>query len=449
MKITLPSVEIKENEGFSNEKDIFKRKDFGERLISLFENTQEELVVALNAPWGEGKSTFIKMWQNHIKLNQKDIKIKTIYFDAFKNDYPKDPFLTITSEIYSLCDMKEEAKKDFIENAKSVGKSLARGSFKIGTKILTAGLVDDSLLENSVNDISTLLNDNIDTLIENRIKNHNADKNALDKFKLDLEKFIEDEKPLIFIIDELDRCRPDFALELLEQIKHLFSVRNLHFLLIVNQRQLEASINSKYGNNINASQYLQKFINISLELPKKATQYDDYNKTFMHWALEEMLQKGDGLKQNQNLIETMEEIITFYNPSFREIERILSNLAILHNMSPDSKYYVHYQILMAFICFIKVCEPKVFQLIKNRKSNSNEIFKNIGLDKLSNSQDTDFWFLSLIKLLIEFDYSNEEKKKELLKNNTMLQELFSRSYSSHRSSLFESIIKNLSTLSNR
>lgn len=445
MKITLPKIEINENEDFSSEKDIFKRKDFGERLISLFENTQEELVVALNAPWGEGKSTFIKMWQNHIKLNQDNIKIKTIYFDAFKNDYQKDPFLAITSEIYSLCNMKEESKKEFIKNAKEVGKSLVWGAFKLGTKLTTAALVDETVLENGANDISSILNDNIEKLIENRIKNHEANKSALDKFKGDLEKFIASEKPIVFIIDELDRCRPDYALELLEQIKHLFSVKNLYFLLVVNSKQLESSIKSKYGNEINAHEYLQKFITLTLELPKKLSEYSNYNETFMDWALNKMLNKDEKI-QNLKLIETMKEIAKFYNLSFRKIERILSNIAILHNMSPDTKYYMYYQLSMAFICFIKVENPEVFQLLKNEKSSPDEIFKKIGLDSVPNDKYSEYYLLNSIKLLLIFDYSNQDEKKELLEKDENIKELFYRNY---QTNIFKNIIGNLSTLNNR
>lgn len=445
MKVSLPKVEITENEGFSHEKDIFDRKKFGERLISLFENSEEELVVALNAPWGEGKSTFIKMWQNHIKLNRTSIK--TIYFDAFKNDYQKDPFLAITSEIYSSFEIKEDSKKEFLNSAKNVGKSLVWGALKLGTKLTTAGLVDETILEKSNNDISSLINDNIEILIENRIKNHQENKNILDNFKSHLEKIIDSDYPIVFIIDELDRCRPDFALELLEQIKHLFSVKNLHFLLIVNSKQLEASIKSKYGRDINSSQYLQKFITLTLELPKKSTDYDDDNKTFMHWALSEMLGKDEEMK-NEALIKTMEEIISFYNPSYREIERVLSNIAILHNLSGDSKYYFHYQIAMAFICYIKVVNPNVFNLIKNRESSFDELIKKLGLNVIYNNRENDYYILNVLRLLLEFDYSDDEKRKKLLEENSILKEMFSRSYSFHRTSLFRGIIDNLSTLSN-
>jgi len=63
MKLTVPKVEIAEDEGFSPEVDIFSRKDFGERLANLVEKSQGNLVIALDAKWGEGKSTFIQMWR--------------------------------------------------------------------------------------------------------------------------------------------------------------------------------------------------------------------------------------------------------------------------------------------------------------------------------------------------------------------------------------------------
>ena len=64
------------------------------------------------------------------------------------------------------------------------------------------------------------------------------------------------------------------------------------------------------------------------------------------------------------------------------IERILSNIAILHNMSPNTKYYLSYQLIIAFICYVKVANPEVFKLLKNKKSNPQEIFKKLELDKI-------------------------------------------------------------------
>ena len=88
MKLVLPEIHIKEEAGFDNEIDIFKRREFGERLANLIENTDDNPVFALDASWGEGKSTFIKMWRGYLE-HHRDNPIKTIYFDAFENDYQK------------------------------------------------------------------------------------------------------------------------------------------------------------------------------------------------------------------------------------------------------------------------------------------------------------------------------------------------------------------------
>ena len=110
MKLTIPPIEIDEKEGFNPDKDIFLRKEFGERLVNLIAQSKGELVLAIDAQWGEGKSTFIKMWKGYI-LHQREPKIRSIYFDAFANDYQKDPFLALAAEIYELFEDEQGEKR--------------------------------------------------------------------------------------------------------------------------------------------------------------------------------------------------------------------------------------------------------------------------------------------------------------------------------------------------
>lgn len=110
MKLTMPEIIINEEDGFSSEKDIFNRKEFGERLANIIQKSDENIVIALDAKWGEGKSTFIRMWKGYL-THHRDIKLKSIYFDAFENDYQKDPFLVLASEIYDLIKDDSEDKK--------------------------------------------------------------------------------------------------------------------------------------------------------------------------------------------------------------------------------------------------------------------------------------------------------------------------------------------------
>ena len=73
--------------------------------------------------------------------------------------------------------------------------------------------------------------------------------------------------PVVVVIDELDRCRPLYAIELLEVAKHLFSVEIIVFVLAINLRQLGHSIKAVYGSDFDSHEYLERFIDITIPLP--------------------------------------------------------------------------------------------------------------------------------------------------------------------------------------
>ena len=75
-------------------------------------------------------------------------------------------------------------------------------------------------------------------------------------------------RPLIVVIDELDRCRPSYAVELLEVAKHLFSVENIVFVLAVNRSELGHSIKALYGDGFDAEGYLRRFFDVDFQLPE-------------------------------------------------------------------------------------------------------------------------------------------------------------------------------------
>lgn len=89
MRIFPPPVEIKEDEGFTQRNDIFKRRFFGESLARLVMTAEDALVIGLDAPWGEGKTTFVKQWIGLLREDQ--FGIDSIYFDAFAHDYCDKP----------------------------------------------------------------------------------------------------------------------------------------------------------------------------------------------------------------------------------------------------------------------------------------------------------------------------------------------------------------------
>jgi hypothetical protein len=416
MRLTVPELKINDDEGFSTEKDLFNRKQFGDRLYNLIVNSDENLVLALDAQWGEGKSTFIKMWSGENKYKQEP-PLETIYFDAFENDYQKEPFLALASEIYELLEDKVESKKvEFKKKAAQVFKTFSRGMIKTGIRLGTAGLIDGTILDQAENDISTLVSEQVDSIIASKFESSKADKLALRNFREFLSDIAINHTPgkrMVFVIDELDRCRPDFALDLLENIKHLFSVSGITFLLVMNRKQLEESVKCRYGDGIDSVTYLQKFINVWLSLPRASGKYtQDDGAKYLLTALD-LMSDGDEIN-NDGTVKTLTALVEYLKPSLRDIERMLTYFAIMES-SLGTRMGGFYQDIMATICFMKVVNPRMLDAVISKRAGSQELLEFLQMSEVSNYSE--YYALGPLAAVIEFDLASEERRKVMMESN--------------------------------
>lgn len=304
---------------------------------------------------------------------QKTRETLAIYFDAFENDYQRDPFLAIASEVVDLINTHSpELKPEFKSSAIKASKAIARGALRIGIKTLTAGVLDGSIIDElgTADDIGSEISQGLDQILIERLDEAKVDKNSLANFRSTLESHISkigNGKPVVFIIDELDRCRPDFSLELIEQIKHLFTVKNLKFILITNKKQTQAIIKKRYGAEIDAHLYLQKFIDLWISLPRVETEYQSHTSTYLKYLINKIATPEEKIS-NDTTIEILKEIFIANKTSFRGIQKTLSYFAILHNSSPTTKYYEYYQAMMAISCYSKAEKPEIMQAIVLKES---------------------------------------------------------------------------------
>ena len=328
------------------------------------------------------------MWRGWL-LKEKEIK--TIYFDAFKNDYQKDPFLAIAAEIYQLIKIHNtDAKEKFKKGTINVAKVFGRAALMTGVKILSAGALDNSYLEDlkitteAAKDVSNVF----DKVIGERLEKAAEDNMNIVNFKKNLFEFaksIGDGKPVIFIIDELDRCKPSFSLKIIEIIKHFYSVKNIVFILVMNRSQMEAAVRCEYGTGIDAEKYLQKFVNLWANLPKnKEGRGRCDTKNYLMYCLERMGFPLNNLTDNQyNAINEYEILVDAYNMSLRDIEQSLTNYAIFHNLTEDLK--TDYQYISIYLSIIKVLFPHSYRRISEDEITYQDLYEETKLNLL---QDT-------------------------------------------------------------
>ena len=263
-------VEIpEEGDPFAN--DLLDRRTIANNLTALLENTTTPYVMSISAPWGQGKTTFIKMWKK--LLDQRGFG--TVYFDAWSTDYADDPLLAFINAIDSAIEDKEDSTaKKAMGKVKSTFKRVIRASPKIalnwalrgGLNLITDGDEDP---EDEINAITQIA----EKLIEQEMAKFSATRQILDEFGEKLSELGKvmgnDDKPLVIFVDELDRCRPDYAVELLERIKHLFAVENVLVVLSVDTEKLGHAASQVIGfSPEDTDGYLRRFIDLDYRLPQ-------------------------------------------------------------------------------------------------------------------------------------------------------------------------------------
>lgn len=269
--------------------DFFGREVLSEHLSKIVISRESPLVISLNGAWGEGKTDFSFRWIASLKKHQNVIPI---YYDAFSNDFTTDVFISIAVTIQKeLTDYFKEKGIDrerkiyldkLSEFAKEVAFELTKLSATTAVNVLTVNTL-------SIGDFLTKWKEKARKFDSNKNKELTDEKyesflkfrDTILQYQNLLETIISQEKgtKIVFIVDELDRCRPNFAVEVIEKIKHLFSIQNVHFLLAINKDQLLSTIKYVYGvSEKNAGIYLQKFIHLEANLPRFCD-FDEDNST--------------------------------------------------------------------------------------------------------------------------------------------------------------------------
>lgn len=357
-------IEINEEKPFFNCK--LEREKYANVLTNIVDNYPEGFVLAINNKWGTGKSTFVKMWEQSLK----NLQFKTIYFNAWENDFEDNPLTAFLGELQILNNKEEDKFNKVVKNAAVISKNVAPAILKA----FLNRYVDSEVLVDAITDTSKSAFE----IFEEDVKEYSKRKKSISEFRKSLSEFVANEsngKPLIFIIDELDRCRPNYAVLLLEQIKHFFSVPNIVFVLSIDKEQLGNAICGVYGSEkIDTNEYLRRFIDIEYSIPEP-----DHNKFFDYlFEYFEFDVFFNSVERNQYRVvehdrETFRKTckILISNLTLRQQEKILSHTRIvLRTLNYDSFLFAS---LFVFLVYIKTIHPKYYQKLSSKSNHIKEI----------------------------------------------------------------------------
>lgn len=315
-------------------RDEFKRRPAAERLVTLLTSDIDVSPLVIDGHWGTGKTEFTHKTIN--LLNEKHGEdCQTIYIDAFKADHTDDPLITVIAAVAQRLDSESGEKgQELVEKAAPLMKTFLNIGGKATLYALLgryAEAIPDSV-EKALEESSSTL-DNVITQI---IRQQQKAEESLEKLK-DLLKEVAHEIPLIIFVDELDRCRPNFAVNMLEIIKHVFDVPNIKFVLVCNLSQLERTINHQYGEGAAARRYLDKFIKFLFKMPEEVGERYDRSKASTKHAEalinNSQILRGAGINV-RGVFDYLDRIITTNDLSLREVETLVRHMEIVEQLYP-------------------------------------------------------------------------------------------------------------------
>ncbi|MDU1938871.1 MAG: P-loop NTPase fold protein [Veillonella sp.] len=263
--------------------NILNRNTYIHSFISMLLNIEKGGVIAIDGEWGSGKTHFVQQvkWlldsaSENITSDVKTVlnntspkldnlighKYKAFYYDAWKHDKSNNPFFTLLRTMIlafgGIDYFKDETS--FINSLLKGASHIVKGVTPIDAELIFKGT--KALC--GINDAEQFSELEFIEQMDNQV----------DSF---LDYICEGQyDKLVVFIDELDRCRPSFAVELLEIIKHYFNNDKVIFVLSTNLSEFQYCIKQYYGDGFNGWKYLDRFIDLRLTVPTIST--EDYYK---------------------------------------------------------------------------------------------------------------------------------------------------------------------------
>lgn len=277
--------------------DMLDRSDHAEILTRYIEGINQPYVLAINAGWGQGKSLFLRMWRDDLVNRQHR---HCILFNAWESDFGDDPLVALMGAVSDyVVALQPSDESELVAKVKGLwrkgwafAKVAPKHLLKAGVRyVATKGLdikewasdAESASEETSDGGVGKCIADELADATAEVYGTYLLQKDSMQGFRTQLSAVAKDLTvdgfPLVIMIDELDRCRPDYAVLLLERIKHLFSVPGVVFILALEAVQLSRTIHALYGLDLEtgARTYLRKFIDREYTFPKPShEQFADY-----------------------------------------------------------------------------------------------------------------------------------------------------------------------------
>ena len=309
---------------------LFGFDGYASTLASAILHSEPHFTIGIYGDWGRGKTTLLNTLQSELEARAKD-KIVTVFFDAWRYQREEHMLLPLLDTIYEHLKRKRGRWRNLTKTVKRLSKSFAAATSV--SPIPQVGIDTGRFREQWEKDARTR-STYYSWLSELQ--------EALSEVRKD-----DPERRLVIFIDDLDRCLPHTAVEVLESIKVMLDVPGFVFVLALNQEIVERAVEHHYGRDygIQGRDYLKKLVQLEFRLPPLRPQdVEEYARRLQQRLGQEESEAARALAQ-------VVPMVAEDNP--REVKRFINGvmLAIAIARRADQQVLVELQIAFLAVDF--------------------------------------------------------------------------------------------------
>lgn len=375
--------------------DLLGLSEFAKRLEKFIDVEHHfvvgSLVLALSSKFGSGKTTFLRMWKASLEnRNDEDARLLVISLNAWESDYYGDPLFAIVSSLVETLQKTGKSTKSLIGAAKDVGWFATA----IGGQIAHKFTGIDAVAAGELAEQKKAVREGTEWLPSDTFSIYQGRKKAMDRLRLAIAEFVAASEPrVLFLVDELDRCRPDYAISYLETIKHIFDIQGAVFILAADREQLENSAKTAFGPNLDFEEYYRKFVHREISLPPISEPgYDKLASKYVKHYLERDGLRNCYMKIDGNEDNRIVELIAGLRLTPRQIQEVFRILGHVFETSEENKGRLLWCIGAGSIAMaaFKVGSPRIFRLLGSKQLEPEEAAQ--ALTNLLGGKHVDWWF---------------------------------------------------------
>jgi len=379
--------------------DLLDLQPFAARLLKFIEVEHQfvdgSLVVALNSKFGSGKTTFLQMWIADLESREDDGSAPlVIYLNAWESDYYGDPLFAIISGLADRIRKYGKSAESIIDAAKTVGWFATA----IGGQIVQKLTGIDAVAAGDIAEKKKSIRDRAVEAPEDTFSVYVGRKAAMANLRKAVDQFVASSIPkVLFLVDELDRCRPDYAIAYLETIKHIFDVQGAVFILAADRQHLANSAKTAFGPDLDFEEYYRKFVHREVTLPPlNKSEYQKLSTSYVNHYLQRDGLRACFMELESHRVENICELVAALRLTPRQIQEVFRILGHVLATSGDKQGRLRWCLAVGNIVMaaLRAGNPRVYHSLGEQGLEPKEALS--FLNELLGEDRGDWWFLLLL-----------------------------------------------------